>query len=908
MRRIEYKKGFKTETKLSTRTITVCCKGYAEHTDRCIPICANACIHGHCIAPETCECQPGWGGETCNILIITCPKNKWGNSCENDCKCEHNSKCDAVTGVCTCAPGWQGPNCDSPCSTGFYGYHCIQNCRCEHGDCDHITGACICKAGYRGPLCKEKCSPGTHGDQCTSQCLCQNDGQCDHVSGSCQCPPGWMGEFCTNSCTLVENKYGYKGERCEEECPPGTYGLNCEKKCKCFNGGVCDPEDGHCVCKDGWIGLQCETRMCSDGLYGPECRHICQCHQNNSQLCHPWTGECTCKPINRYNKHIIRAKGYTAELCHRQCAPPSFGANCNEVCDCHNGALCHHITGECLCDAGWDGAKCEKPCITGTFGIGCTQNCSCFGNCVCPPGYAGLRCERPCPPTKWGQMCQNNCLCQNSGACDPVDGVFGIDCKNQCNCKESNTKSCDHVTGECICKIGFSGPRCEFEGNYCPKGKWGSNCDKDCTCAEGTACDANNGNICLCERGWTGVMCTKKCISGKFGKNCSESCPVCHNTAQPCHHINGHCLCSPGYSGLHCGEICPSGRYGVDCGQECECYKNGGECNHITGGCSCLPGWKGKTCSEQCEPGYFGMDCKQKCNCLNGGTCRAVDGVCICADGPEGFYGNHCLLSCKCETNHVCDAITGCVCKYGFTGEKCDIRLKAYLLRKEDSDESNSSNGGLIAGIVISIVLLVSALALVMYYKRRLLKLKHELYVTYTAGAEDGVDQRHFDNPIYSQSVSAPNNMKNIHNNLNNNKSNVAKAKLSYTTAPDSACCAQTDLCGSVASNIYAEVDEKSTTRLKDNSFNPNIYHSIEDLKRMVNKKEPFYDEVKRRSTEVGEPSSSSYDHLHYDRPRSDIRPNYQRLDTTSQLTPNITPNNSSEPSASSSDNELFNE
>jgi hypothetical protein len=196
----------------------------------------------------------------------------------------------------------------------------------------------------------------------------------------------------------------------------------------------------------------------------------------------------------------------------------------------------------------------------------------------------------------------------------------------------------------------------------------------------------------------------------------------------------------------------------------------------------------------------------------------------------------------------VCDPIKGCVCKYGFAGDMCDIRLKAYLLREDVEESKSSSNGGLIAGIVISVLLLISALALVLYYKRRLLKLKHELFVTYTAGAEDAVDQRHFDNPIYSQSVSAPNNMKNIHNNLNNNRSNVVKAKLSYNTA-DNTCTVQTDMCGSDASNIYAEVDEK-TTKFKENNCNPNIYHSIEDLKRMVNKKEPFYDEVKRRSAE----------------------------------------------------------
>ena len=125
------------------------------------------------------------------------------------------------------------------------------------------------------------------------------------------------------------------------------------------------------------------------------------------------------------------------------------------------------------------------------------------------------------------------------------------------------------------------------------------------------------------------------------------------------------------------------------------------------------------------------------------------------------------------------------------------------------------------------------------------MKLKHELYVTYSA-SEDGPDRTHFDNPVYSQSIPTANNVKNIHNNLNNQKSNIQKAKLAYVGE---------DFSGEGASgaaqthNDYAEVDEKSQ-KLRESALNPNIYHSIEDLKQLVDKKEPFYDEIRRRSGE----------------------------------------------------------
>ncbi len=112
---------------------------------------------------------------------------------------------------------------------GYFGFHCVQNCRCDNGICNHITGECNCYTGFRGPLCKEKCLPGTHGNDCSESCKCQNNGTCDHITGDCKCANGWMGEVCTISCTLS-----------------GKWGENCKQTCDCFNGGECDPSNGKC--------------------------------------------------------------------------------------------------------------------------------------------------------------------------------------------------------------------------------------------------------------------------------------------------------------------------------------------------------------------------------------------------------------------------------------------------------------------------------------------------------------------------------------------------------------------------------------------------------------------------------------------------------------------------------------
>lgn len=40
------------------------------------------------------------------------------------------------------------------------------------------------------------------------------------------------------------------------------------------------------------------------------------------------------------------------------CPHAFYGLDCGQMCECRNGARCHHITGACLCTAGWAGPHC----------------------------------------------------------------------------------------------------------------------------------------------------------------------------------------------------------------------------------------------------------------------------------------------------------------------------------------------------------------------------------------------------------------------------------------------------------------------------------------------------------------------------------------------------------------------
>ena len=89
--------------------------------------------------------------------------------------------------------------------------------------------------------------------------------------------------------------------------------------------------------------------------------------------CHPWTGQCLCKP------------GYSGAHCHRPCPVYTYGPGCEQVkyfyvvtnifavlntenlqvCSCENFAHCDPRDGACLCSPGWLGPRCEKPCRSG---------------------------------------------------------------------------------------------------------------------------------------------------------------------------------------------------------------------------------------------------------------------------------------------------------------------------------------------------------------------------------------------------------------------------------------------------------------------------------------------------------------------------------------------------------------
>ena len=45
------------------------------------------------------------------------------------------------------------------------------------------------------------------------------------------------------------------------------------------------------------------------------------------------------------------------QVCANPCPPGTYGVDCKNRCDCYNGALCDHVSGQCHCLPGFQGEK-----------------------------------------------------------------------------------------------------------------------------------------------------------------------------------------------------------------------------------------------------------------------------------------------------------------------------------------------------------------------------------------------------------------------------------------------------------------------------------------------------------------------------------------------------------------------
>ncbi|XP_070174967.1 uncharacterized protein [Littorina saxatilis] len=555
---------------------------------------------------------------------------------------------------------------------------------------------------------------------------CTNHGTCDFsrtstsgvtgfVIAACDCDPAWTGENCDEDYDACEESPCDVHQVCTDLTPDQQGGSDVGFTCSgCPDGFHTDPEDSaRCIdineCSQNY---NC-THLCvnTPGSYTCACRYgyrldsddvscddVNECAEEMDgcqQQCANTEGsfECLCSPgYTLSSKGSCEANSTIRDLC----ASAGCDHGCTPTTDSSGSSVPH-----CFCFNGYtldpaNNTSCvdRDECSEGVCSQSCTNTQGSFA-CTCYTGHVMSSDQRtcnPCPKLRYGPECRHTCECSGRGL------------------------SCHPVTG-CVCQSGWTGSQCQDDVNECE--------ESPDVCGEGKRCVNNNGSYtCLCPDGYTdnseGVCQDVDECSEKSTLNTCEELEQCHNVPG-----SFYCTCIHGYTRVNgtctdldecgstsqnqCQQQCSNvpGSYTCQCRYGYRLNVDRASCSQVKDVCAEFEGLHcDHGCSLDdgdrafcfCRTGYvLGTDkesCQDEDECILGTSGCSADSVCINTEGgyacrcpigskldndgltclpcPTGTYGENCTKSCACGLGASrCDVTTGCVCKSGWTGERC---------------------------------------------------------------------------------------------------------------------------------------------------------------------------------------------------------------------------------------------
>jgi len=248
---------------------------------------------------QRCSCNVGFYGSACEYKM--CPgiaKNLYRHDAMGTCsntETETRGTCNRNTGLCTCndkegdirryyhgpkracdfarAPPSKSTNVDNKCSGRGRSFKNQATGIIYADGYDKIRGDCHCKIEFWGKGCEFKKCPHSNGVlyPSISSNACNGRGACSTETGRCTCGTPYRGtscefEDCADDCR-ASGKDACNTQTGHCSCKAPTFGPACEfRSCPndCSGGGECNRNDGKCICKVGYSGIQCErTARCS---------------------------------------------------------------------------------------------------------------------------------------------------------------------------------------------------------------------------------------------------------------------------------------------------------------------------------------------------------------------------------------------------------------------------------------------------------------------------------------------------------------------------------------------------------------------------------------------------------------------------------------------------------------------
>ncbi len=179
-------------------------------------------------------------------------------SCTAAGTCSSHGSC-AGPDTCVCNVGFAGASCNQ-CALDYFGYpactQCLAATTCNgHGLCTP-SGACACNSEFAGAGCAQCAASFFNYPTCTfcqAAATCNAHGTCT-LQGSCACTAGFASAGCDQCAT---NFFNY---------PTCTF---CQPATTCNGHGTCNPQGG-CACNTGYAGAACD--QCAAGFTGyPNC-------------------------------------------------------------------------------------------------------------------------------------------------------------------------------------------------------------------------------------------------------------------------------------------------------------------------------------------------------------------------------------------------------------------------------------------------------------------------------------------------------------------------------------------------------------------------------------------------------------------------------------------------------------